>query len=52
MKKIDYAIMRLKEFQLCINVQKDVKLSIDNSNIILDIICDEIEQSGGEENVI
>jgi len=43
MKKIDYAIMRLKEFQLCINNQKDVEITIDSSNIVLDIICDEVE---------
>ena len=42
MTKIDYAIMRLKEFNLCSVKQKAIN-SIDDSNIILGIVCDEMD---------
>ena len=41
--KLDYSITRLKEFALCGKYQ-DGMTSIDDSNIILEIICDEIEE--------
>ena len=43
-KMYDYAIHRLKELQLCINEQKDLEITINDSSIIVNIICDEIEE--------
>ena len=45
-KKANYVIKRLKEFQLCCNEQgtlNDTKTVIENTNIILDILIREIK---------
>ena len=42
MNKMDLAIMRMKEMQLCEDNQYEVK-SIEDSNIMLNIICNEVE---------
>jgi len=44
MNNIDYAIMRFKELQLCIDNQKDIEMTIDDSNILLGIVCNEMEK--------
>ena len=41
MKKTDFAIMRLKEMVLC-NKHQNVIISIEDGNIVLDIVCNEI----------
>ena len=41
-QKINFSIQRLKEFGLCNKHQKEIK-SIDDVNIILNIVCDEIK---------
>ena len=42
-QKIDFAIIRLKEFSLCAKYQ-NIKYSIEDGNIILGIIYDEVEE--------
>jgi len=42
-QKIDFAIKRLKEFSLCGEYQ-NIKYSIDDGNIILEIVFDEVEE--------
>ena len=41
-QKINFTIMRLKEFSLCSKYQ-NIKYSIDDGNIILSIVCDEVD---------
>ena len=45
-QKINFAIMRLKEFSLCAKYQ-NIKYSIDDGNIILGIVCEEVEDEQG-----
>lgn len=43
MNKIDFAIKMLKELSLCSKHQNAIK-SIEDGNVILGIICDEVEK--------
>lgn len=43
MNKIDFAIKMLKELSLC-NKHQNVIKSIEDGNVILDVVCDEIER--------
>ena len=43
MEKIDFAIRMLKELSLC-NKHQDVIKSVEDGNVILDIVCDEIKK--------
>ena len=50
-EKIDIAIRTLKELQLC-NKEQDVITSIDDSNIILQIVVNEVMKFIKNENKI
>ena len=49
MNKKDFAIMRLKEISLCNKYQNMIK-TIEDGNIILSIICDEVEKEENDKN--
>lgn len=42
-KKFDFAIMRFKEFGLCVKEQ-DLGCSVEDGNMIIDIVCKELEE--------
>ena len=48
MNKQDFAIIRLKEISLCNKHQNAIK-TIEDGNIILSIICDEVEKEENEK---
>ena len=48
MDQLDFTIMRLDEFMLC-NKHQDVITSMDDTLIILDIVCDEVEKFKDDE---